>query len=403
VTAPHEISPPVHSLRVTRASEIQPRPTFWLWEQRIPLGQLVLLAGREGIGKSTCAYQLGADLTRGALPGSYRGSPRSIVVAATEDSWAHTIVPRLMAAGADRSRVLRVDVERIDGESLSLSLPRDVPALAALCQQEDVALILLDPLISRLSERLDTNKDAEVRQALEPLTRMAEGCRASVLGLIHENKSGGGDPLNSVMGSRAFTAVARAVLYVVRDPADDAIRLLGTPKNNLGRTDLPTLRFTIEGAKVADTDEGPVWSSRIVWAGEDSRSIAEVLDDSRQTEDARSGTAEATDWLHDYLTINGGEAASKDAKEAGKKAGHPEHQVKRAATRLKVVTRNTGFPRTTVWSLPGTAHIQSGNVPERVPSTVLTVPTAAAEPLWEQSEQWEQSGDWSVDAPTATA
>ena len=62
-----------------------------------------------------------------------------------------------------------------------------------------------------------------------------------VVGLIHVNKSGSQDALNSIMGSRAFTAVPRAVLFVATDPDDETVRLAGEPKNNLGRTDLPTL------------------------------------------------------------------------------------------------------------------------------------------------------------------
>jgi len=70
----------------------------------------------------------------------------------------------------------------------------------------DAALILLDPLLSRLDSSLDSHKDAEVRIALEPLVALADRSAAAVLGLIHVNKSGGQDPLDIVMGSRAFAA-----------------------------------------------------------------------------------------------------------------------------------------------------------------------------------------------------
>ena len=75
------------------------------------------------------------------------------------------------------------------------------------------ALILLDPLMSRLDAKLDTHKDAEVRLALEPLVSIANSTGAAILGLIHLNKSLSTDPLTMLMGSRAFAAVARAVLF----------------------------------------------------------------------------------------------------------------------------------------------------------------------------------------------
>ena len=95
---------PGRRIVLTAASTIAVRPVRWLWKGRVPLGSLALVAGREGIGKSTVAYTLAADITRGRLYGEYLDRPRSVLVAATEDSWEHTIVPRLMAACADLER-----------------------------------------------------------------------------------------------------------------------------------------------------------------------------------------------------------------------------------------------------------------------------------------------------------
>jgi hypothetical protein len=174
-----EDAPQLRSVSLTPASSIRIKPVHWLWADRIALGTLALLGGREGIGKSTVAYQLAADITRGRLPGCYAQRPRSVIVAATEDSWEHTIVPRLMAARADLDRVYRVDVVTYAGLETGLSLPRDMLGLEDAVREVDAALILLDPLMSRLDAKLDTHKDAEVRLALEPLVRTA--CRPSRL------------------------------------------------------------------------------------------------------------------------------------------------------------------------------------------------------------------------------
>lgn len=217
------------SVTLTPASTITPRPVLWLWALRMALGTLVLIGGREGIGKSTVAYTLAAQVTRGTLPGQYFGSARAVIVAATEDSWAHTIVPRLMAAGADLDRVFRVDVTTADGVGTSLVLPKDLQALERAVTEVGAALILLDPLISRLDERLDSYKDPDVRRALEPLVAVADRTRTTVVGLIHVNKSTSTDTLTLLMGSRAFAAVARAVLFVMTDPDDDTLRLAPIP------------------------------------------------------------------------------------------------------------------------------------------------------------------------------
>ena len=128
---------------------------------------------------------------------------------ATEDSWEHTITPRLMAADADLELVYRVDVVTSDGAPGGLTLPADTVTMEAQLREVGAVLLLLDPLMSRLEAALDTHKDSEVRQALEPLTALADRSGVAVLGLIHVNKSRTNDPLSSLMGSRAFAAVSR--------------------------------------------------------------------------------------------------------------------------------------------------------------------------------------------------
>lgn len=363
-------------LGLTPASTIQVKPVHWAWEGRIPLGSLALIAGREGIGKSTLGYTLAADLTRGRLPGVHDGKPKSVIVTATEDDWAHTINPRLMAADADLKRVYRVDVTTAMGIETGLSLPMDLDALGRAVEQVDAGMILLDPLMSRLATNLDSHKDADVRRALEPVAALGHRTGAAVVGLIHLSKAMGSDPLNLVMGSRAFAAVARSVIFVMKDPDDEDLRLVGQPKNNLGRTDLPTLSFRIVGEMVAETDDGEVWTGALRWAEDSTRTISEALADTTADPDDRTATTEAADWLEDYLASNGGTAPSKDCKTVGRKAGHSESALKRARQRLKVTSTSEGFPRTTFWSLPDTQLGQSSQAtPGESDPTELTGPT----------------------------
>jgi hypothetical protein len=338
------------------------------------LGELTLLAGREGLGKSTIAYTLAAWVTQGTMKGRYLGEPRSVLVAATEDSWEHTIVPRLMAAGADLGRVFRVDVVTEDGIDGLLTLPADITSLDEAVRRSDAVLVLLDPLISRLSSHLDSHKDAEVRVALEPLTAFARRAGVSMLGIIHVNKSNSGDALNVIMGSRAFGAVARAVLMAVKNPEDDTC-LFGLAKNNLGSKDQPAFRYKIVGEKVAETDEGPVWTGKIDWLGTSDRSVDEVMVAIGEGGmDGMSAVEEAAGWLEDYLESEGGAKASSIVKGAGAKQGHTERNLKRAAAKLQIVYEAEGFPRTTVWRLP--VNLQRAANGANVLETLPTSPTS---------------------------
>jgi hypothetical protein len=328
------------------------RPVRWLHNGRIAIGTLSLLAGREGIGKSTVAYGWAAKVTRGDLPGIFDGRPKSVLVAATEDSYSSTIVPRLAAAGADLDRVYRVDVVTSEGLHGALSLPADIPQLEELARELDAALVVLDPLVSRLSSALDTHKDSEVRQALEPLAALAERTDLVVLGIIHVNKSPGTDPLTLITGSRAFSAVARSVFFAMHDPDEDHRYLLGQPKNNLGRTDLPTLAYEITARQVADTDEGPVDAARVDWLGEAERDVRDALEAVSRGE-TRSKVEEATEWLGEFMESRGGFELSDTVKSAGKRDGHSLSTLHRARHRLKIRVESVGFPRRTYWVTPG--------------------------------------------------
>jgi AAA domain len=398
---------------LTRASQIRPKPVFWLWKKRLALGTIGLLAGREGTGKSTLAYWITARLTCGELYGHYHGRPKSVLVCATEDSWEHTIVPRLMAAGANLDLVYRIEVVNALDVHVGLSLPRDLLDLEKAAIDTDAALLLLDPLMSRLGD-LDTHRDAEVRQALEPLMAIADRTRMAILGLIHHNKSGSTDPLQLVMGSRAFTAVARSVHTVVDDPDDDAgqRRLFGTPKNNLGRNDLPTFSFTIAGQPI-ETDEGIAWTGKIEWGDEREGSIDDVMRRAADVTEDRTAVSEAADWLGDYVASQGGQVASSDAKKAGRVAGHSERTLKRAVTKLRLVVSSSGFPRSTYWEFPAeSVPARSGLARAGGQNLGPTGPTGPTElrgdisqsnlSLSLESGQWGQSGHTS-ESPRAPA
>jgi hypothetical protein len=355
----YEQAPP-RKLTLVQASTIAPRPVRWLWQDRIPLASFGLLGGREGIGKSIAFYWLVAAVTRGQLPGAYYGHPRACVVVATEDSKAHTIVPRLMAAGADLERVYFVTVASTATGAADVVLPVDVSALIDLVNEVQAVLIGLDPLLSRLDASLDSHKDAETRRALEPLSAAADVTGAAVLGLIHVNKSTSGDPLTMLMASRAFAAVARFVLFCMVDPDDERRRLLGLAKSNLGRSDLPTLAFEVETATVGSTAEGVVTTGRLAWLGDEDRTIREAIATTGREGD-KSATTEAAEWLEDFLTAAGGEAPGADIKRAGAAAGHTADHLRRARERLRLNTVSAGFPRATTWRLPpsgGNGHHQ---------------------------------------------
>lgn len=350
---------PARRLVLTPASQIRIRPVRWLWEARLPLGAIALVPGREGIGKSLFLAWLAARVTRGQLPGELYGQPRPVIYAATEDDWSYTIAPRLVAAGADLDMVYRVDVDT-DGLVGQLTLPRDCEALAAEIRRMGVALLAADPLLSLISSSINSNRDQELRTALEPLARLAGDTGCSVVGLAHFNKSAATDALTLITGSRAFAAVARAVLAIAFDPAsEDGSCVLSQEKNNLGRTDLPSLRYVVREAQIPTDEDRPAFVGVLAFTGESDRSVSDILAESGRDPGERSKRDDAADWLIWYLASQGGSAPREEILRAAQAEGIAERTLKRVQARLErdgaTTSERSGFPPRATWRLVDTA------------------------------------------------
>ncbi len=279
-------------IRLTPASRFKIRPVRWLWQDRMPLGELTLIPGREGVGKSTFLAWLAAAITNGNLPGRFHGQPRAVLYAATEDSWSYTIAPRMLAAGANLELVYRIDVVDEEFGPSGLVLPRDCHHLPDIAKDTGAAVLMCDPIMSMVDERLSSFKAQELRKALEPLKRYAEKAGVAVPALVHFNKGTSADVGTLIAGARAWAEVARAVVAIARDQEQDEYTcVVSQAKNNLGRTDLPNLAYTIDGVTL-ETDEGEDANvGRLRWLGESDRSVEDILASSMNGEDRRQGEA----------------------------------------------------------------------------------------------------------------
>jgi hypothetical protein len=344
-------------LVLTAASEIKPRPVLWGWEDRMPAGHINLIPGREGIGKSLFLIWLTAQITCGMLPGAYYGTSRRVFYCATEDSWQHTIVPRLIAAGADLDLVYRVEVEILEtAAAVHIYLPQDCELLAAEIKRLDVAMVALDPLMSILDPSIDTHNDRELRTALEPLGKMADDTGCMITGLAHFNKSATDDPLTLVTGSRAFTAVVRSVIAVARDPeADDGSCVISQVKNNLGKLDLPNLTYIVQQA-IVETDEGDARTGRLHFTGETEKSVRDLLAEAGNGAE-RTERAECAEWLRQ--TLADGPRRTKEIEDEGRSQGFSQRTQWRARKQLGVKAEQlpTGSKGRNEWwlSLPAEA------------------------------------------------
>lgn len=361
-----QMTPPRNTVRhgpeVVRLDTVAPSTVKWLWNQRIALGKLTLIAGDPGLGKSYLTLDLASRVSTGrAMPGDVweNGSPMerfpgTAILLSAEDDPADTIRPRLEAAGADLRRVAMVTGVRTGDTVNSFNLRDHLKFLRGMCKADEaVRLIVIDPISAYLGDE-EGHSNTKVRNLLSPLAKLAQDYNVAVVAVTHLNKSGSGGGAQSAiyraMGSLAFTAAARTVHLVSRDPDDPERRLLVPIKNNLGQ-DRSGYGFTIGLTGAGD--------SAVCWEDAPTHETADALLArlSRPSSNAASSpkTDEAVAWLRDRL--ESGPVSTQELEALASQAGISQRTLKRARSALGVAVAKRGDRW--VCSLPDTSQALS--------------------------------------------
>jgi putative DNA primase/helicase len=187
---------------------IQPQAIAWLWEGWLPAGKLTILAGAAGTGKTTLALGLGAVVTTaGRWPdGSVCPRPGNVLIWSSEDVADDTLVPRLIASGADLSRCHFIEGIAQNGQSVPFDPSQDIPELHRAVEKiGGVSLLLIDPIISAVAG--DMHRANDVRRSLQAIVDFGAAYGCAVVGITHFAKGGAGKaPQDRVIGSQAWPA-----------------------------------------------------------------------------------------------------------------------------------------------------------------------------------------------------
>jgi hypothetical protein len=268
----------------------------------------------------------------------------SVIILANEDDAAHTIRPRLDAAGADTTKVYIVEGVAREGQQVDLfQLDTDIAALRMRAKEiGDVRLIIIDPPSAYLGPKVDAYKESDVRRVLAPLTQLAHDTKALVVMVVHLNKRSDGGAQQRFGGSTAWIAAPRAAFLVAEEEATRRRYMLPV-KNNLGND-----RLGFE-YRVAETllnyRSGPIKAPFIEWLGTSNRSTTELLNPPKPKD--TSALDEAKEFLRNQLA--GGTKPAADVKAAATDAGISDATLNRAKTDLRV--KSTKVENVWNWAL----------------------------------------------------
>lgn len=344
-------SPSTGSERVVKivcGADIKLEPYHWLWRNWLPKQKLTIIAGPSGVSKTTVALSLAAIVTAGGEwpDGTTYPTKGNILVWSGEDGAADTIMPRLIAAGADPKCCRIIDGVAEAGRSMPFDPAQDIPALYdAVKDMGGVSLLLIDPLVSAVAG--DMHRANDVRRGLQAVVDFAQAHDCAVIGITHFAKgSAKSDPQDRVIGSQAFAALARMVLVAAKSEDSDQ-RRIARAKSNIA-PDNGGFAYRVDMVRINDDIE----ASRVTWECALEGTAREILGEVETVESrSNDGHRQLQDFLVQTLEGAGGRVLSATLQEIVQKAGFSWHTAKRVKAAAGIIAKKDGKDGPWTWML----------------------------------------------------
>ena len=302
-------------LKLINMDRVEVEQIEWLLYPFIPYGKVTIIQGDPGEGKTTMVLQIIAKLTRGevilptvSLTDDKENAevPVNVIYQTAEDGLGDTIKPRLLAAGADCSKVEAII-------------------------QTKARMVVLDPIQGFLGAEVDMHRANEIRPLMKRIAVLAEKYHCAIILIGHMNKNSNGKSSYRGLGSIDFQAAARSVLIVGRIKEEPETRVVCHTKSSLAP----------EGKSIAfrlDKDNG------FEWIGEYDISADELLNGDDKGQKSRK----AKEFLLEILA-DGGMSQKKILEEAAKR-GIKGKTLRNAKSELEVDSVKRG--NQWYWVLP---------------------------------------------------
>jgi putative DNA primase/helicase len=349
---------------LVRADTLDPESISWAWPNRFAFGKMAMIAGDPGLGKSTILIEIAALHSKG---GDFPCGEGKAVLCETlyltaEDGLRDTLVPRLMAAEADLSKIHFLTGTKVEGAAADdvamFDITSDIILLRKVfTENPNIKILIIDPLTAYLGASTKAKENTDVRRVLGPLVRLVEEFGILLLANNHLNKNSG-KALYRILDSIAFVALGRTVHLVAMDADNQENRKFICDKSNIGSKPLG-LTYFIQKYWINGPHGEPIETSRISWG---FSHIDETADEAlgATNDDAPTMAEEAEKFLREILAK--GRVAIPDIEAEARAAGllgqnkeiRNAKPFRKACDSLGVVHSREGFGPGAVyfWSLP---------------------------------------------------
>jgi hypothetical protein len=245
---PPKVKPgPVKLVSMDQVEEKEPE---WLINDYIPRGQITVLAGDGGAGKTTIWCAIAAAVSSGSKcflnqdnPFAGNCKPGKVLFFSSEDTAEYTLVSRLRKNGAKLENVLSLSL----ADDAFSEIKFDSERLEEIIKEYRPELVLFDPLQSFIPPNIQMGQRNAMRACLNPLIGLGEQYGVTFIIVVHTNKQSGMWGRKRIADSADIWDIARSVL--IAGEANDGLRYISQEKSNYGPL-AQTILFKLDSGKV---------------------------------------------------------------------------------------------------------------------------------------------------------
>ena len=348
------------ALREREMTNVEINPIEWLWYPVASFGMVGTILGNPGIGKSHLLADVAARISAGRPLPVYKRATDKIfggwVVYITSEGVPEKILkPRLYAAGANFQNITLIEgLQTNDGQFQVFDVRHHLPRLLKRIRDDSrqCLLVIIDPIASFISEKVNLNDSVQVRYAFDAIARFAEEARVAVLVAIHPNKDETKKVMARAAGSLQLAAAVKTCWLVTGPRASDPlnVRYFSPYKIQTVLFDQnEALPFYLEDASF-EYNGKKIEVARINWQKELVKFNIEEHLSPRVYEGKGRPAAHVRAWLIEQL--KNGPRLARDIYEAGEEEGFSPKQIWRAKNSLGIEDSKGQFGGPVTWELP---------------------------------------------------
>ena len=325
-------------LDIPSFDEIEEKEAEWLIPGYIPKGQITMLCGSGGTGKTSVWVSLVSALSSGTKTifdgntpfDTVNRKPLSIIVFSAEDDASVILKKKLRKQGAKMKNIRTVLI----GDKRFDEVMFGSEYLNRLLNKYRPDLCLFDPIQSFIPKNIKMSDRNAIRQTMRCLIEWGNRYGTTFLVIMHSNKLQNAWGRNRMADSADLWDIARSVL-MVGETENEEIRYLSHEKSNYGKTGATMLFKTTNGMAT--------WYG---WTEEKDRDFVTALAKKRNVQKESATLEEVKEFIISTLTDYPDGLTSQELISLLRDAGYKQWAIEKAKSELKmrkmIVYKRTG-------------------------------------------------------------